>query len=340
MWGDLIIGAANGILNYGINSLLGNQAREHNYYLGEKAADNADARQRAQFYDMYSIPAQMKQLQEAGLSPSMFAGHLGAGSGATGAQGGGGGGIGNGSGRIFDLGLLSQIKLNEAKANEANANAEDKRGETPTSQAEITNKLAQAGYYKQGAALAKSQSELNDLDYYVKQNTADFNIEEYKFLAKKAQYEAAKTFAEMRKMQIEANYADDEIIARINNIIQDTELKFFEKNLAIANAELSWEQCRKVASEANYVYEYYKLEFAKVENEILATNDKRKYFQAIEKYQNDMIKMLEERLDFDKSKWSEEQKILWTQTIGSLVNQMMATYMQAASMAIGAMVKM
>lgn len=65
-------------------------ARKENFLYGEAAANAADLRQRQQFHDLYSPQQQMKQIKEAGLSPSiMYGGTPQAGGVATGQQGGG-----------------------------------------------------------------------------------------------------------------------------------------------------------------------------------------------------------------------------------------------------------
>ncbi len=67
-------------------------ANAHQSYLyGEMSADNADARARALYNDLYSPEAKMQQLKAAGLNPALMYGSGGAGgsSSPSGAQGGG-----------------------------------------------------------------------------------------------------------------------------------------------------------------------------------------------------------------------------------------------------------
>lgn len=68
------------------------RSREENFMYGEMAANAADERYRKQYLDFYSPKAQLRQLKEAGLSPSVMYNGTGAG-GATAPQGGGAGGI-------------------------------------------------------------------------------------------------------------------------------------------------------------------------------------------------------------------------------------------------------
>lgn len=88
-----IFGGAVGITSGVINNLFGmereDQARRENFRFNEKAAQNADARTRALYSDIYSPGALLKQYGQAGLSPSlMFGGTPGQG-GTSGAQGAG-----------------------------------------------------------------------------------------------------------------------------------------------------------------------------------------------------------------------------------------------------------
>lgn len=94
-------GIAQGGLNI-LNSWLSNKwagqrektAREENYKYGEQAADAADARTRALYNDLYSPQAQMQQIKDAGLSPSIYAsGGISGKSGTSGAMGTGASGV-------------------------------------------------------------------------------------------------------------------------------------------------------------------------------------------------------------------------------------------------------
>lgn len=76
------------------------KARNETFALNEQAANNADARTRALFNDLYSPSAQMEQYRKAGINPSlMLANGLG-GSGSSGAMGGGGSASASSSGTI------------------------------------------------------------------------------------------------------------------------------------------------------------------------------------------------------------------------------------------------
>lgn len=98
----MVSGLGGGAMNIagGIaQSVLNNQASEDRmklqYNLNEQAAQNADTRTRLLYHNLYSPKAQLEQLMQAGLSPSVFAGEGAAGKqGVAGAQGAGAGLLG------------------------------------------------------------------------------------------------------------------------------------------------------------------------------------------------------------------------------------------------------
>lgn len=96
MWAKLIGSVASYMMNHYANSQAEKSAersRQQNFAFGEMAANAADKRFRKQYLDFFSPKAQLKQLKDAGLSPSvMYQGGAGAG-GATAPQGGGAGGL-------------------------------------------------------------------------------------------------------------------------------------------------------------------------------------------------------------------------------------------------------
>ena len=93
---DIVAGAS--ILQNKIQNEQSKQNIEHaaavNYGYGEMSADNAQARTKALYSELYSPEAKVKQLKEAGLSVGLMYGQGGAGgtSSTAGAQGQGAGG--------------------------------------------------------------------------------------------------------------------------------------------------------------------------------------------------------------------------------------------------------
>lgn len=102
-------------------SMRENKARRENYMYNEMSAMNADQRTRALYNDLYSPGAQLGQIKEAGLSPSLFYGDGGGIAGQSGAQGAGAAGI---SPNVFGVDPLAgaQIELLKAQTRNTQAN--------------------------------------------------------------------------------------------------------------------------------------------------------------------------------------------------------------------------
>lgn len=131
------LGLINTAANIGANAAFQDQQHRNNlalmqtqYKYGEKAANAADARQRAQYNDLYSAKAKREQLEEAGLSVGLMYGQNGVpGGGTAGAAQGGGAGLPSESapyGNYFDLLGAEKIK---AEIDNIKADTEEKEGE-------------------------------------------------------------------------------------------------------------------------------------------------------------------------------------------------------------------
>lgn len=131
---DIGLNVVGGIANGYVNQMFADHARAENFRFNELAANNADARQRAQFHDLYSYPAQVKQMKEAGLNPALMYGGTSGQGGASAPQGMGAGGVQNGYSPM-DLMSIAQIE-------NINADTEVKEAEKGLlGQQEITQKL-------------------------------------------------------------------------------------------------------------------------------------------------------------------------------------------------------
>lgn len=136
-----------------------NRAREQNYKYNEMAAKEADKRQRAQYQDLYSPQAQMQQLQEAGLSPSIYAsGGMAGKSGAGAIMGNGASGVNPNMYAAQPVSALeaAQIGLIKAQTNNVNEN---------TITTEIEN-----GIKKLNASTYKHQWQLLNSTYFGNEN--------------------------------------------------------------------------------------------------------------------------------------------------------------------------
>lgn len=123
---------------YNLESMRASNAEQYRY--GEKAANNADKRQRKMYEDYLSYMAQVRQMKEAGLNPALMysgGGASGAGSIPHGTQGGGAGASANG---VQALGLqnmemasiAANTELIKSQTNKNNADADNIRGKEGT----------------------------------------------------------------------------------------------------------------------------------------------------------------------------------------------------------------
>lgn len=178
-------GSIAGTVVGGAMSLLGNYIQQKYYErnlksqfdYNEKAADNADKRQRALYYDLYSPEAQKQMYINAGFSPSiLYSGGATSSQGATphGAQGAGA----NMSMPTMaplslntDLALTAaQIELMRSQARKNNVDADTQEGKTPLGEANIQSLLS-------GAGLNESVTALNRIEKEIKEETKEFNVQ-------------------------------------------------------------------------------------------------------------------------------------------------------------------
>lgn len=228
------------------------------YELNEQAADNADARARAMqedYWNKYNSPAaQRKALEDAGLGIGLMygngAGAGGAGGGvSSGAQGGVTGGEAPHGGMpqiptsgwndtMKNMGLqMAQIEKIKAETNNINVDTEGKQLDNIGK--DVQNdilRLNKQGVEKQNALLeesiktAKRENHLGEETYQDKLNSL------------RATYGGA--LVDLGKKLIELGYAEEEIMARINNINSSTNLKDTEAEFRALEKEVYGNQNR------------------------------------------------------------------------------------------------
>lgn len=230
-------------------------ARTENFRYNERAADNADARTRALYMDLYSPQAQLEQLKAAGLSPSMFYGAGGGVSGQTGAQGAGTSGI---MGQTYGMNpidlanfgkTLAETKLLKAQENNVNADTDRINGDNERGQAEIQklineNKIAGLDYEYKEFENALKQMELSQAgELYNDQ------IENYKNQCKYLEHMVTSAAA---KAEIDEKSKNDVIAylkERTINLLADTLLKRAQKGLVNEQIQLTKEQVLDLANQ-------------------------------------------------------------------------------------------
>ncbi len=215
--GSVINAAANIGTSYMNNKMAEereHKAREENYQYNEMSADAADARQRAQWADMYSIGAQARQLKDNGLSLStMYGGGTGQG-GATAPQGSGAAGV---QPNIFGIPPIdfAQIGLIAAQTKKVEAETKTISGENARGAAEIGNLLAEKGYKKAAANLAQADAEIKDLEAFVKTQTMNSDVQAAFSTARKLNEEANKAYYEATNEGLNVVYNAETMPQRI-----------------------------------------------------------------------------------------------------------------------------
>ena len=177
-------GSIAGTIVGGAMSLLGNYIQQKYYErnlksqfdYNEQAAENADKRQRALYYDLYSPEAQKQMYINAGFSPSiLYSGGATSSQGATphGAQGAGANMSMPAMAPLSlntDLALTAaQIELMRSQARKNNVDADTQEGKTPLGEANIKSVLSSVGLNESVTALNRIQEEINS-------ETKDFQI--------------------------------------------------------------------------------------------------------------------------------------------------------------------
>lgn len=209
LWDNFGIGALGSLVEGGINAGFKELDRARNFHWNEKAADAADQRQRKQFQDLYSYSAQMRQMREAGLSPSlMYAGGAGGQGGASASQGLGAGGVQAGYARLdpmsksqIDL-AESQAQLNEAEAKGLEIENKNKQGAID---ADIALKLSQAGLNKAAEAYKNIQTEREVIQLIIDEQTTDAEVKQRNSAAEKTYWESWIMFYESISAQQKSN---------------------------------------------------------------------------------------------------------------------------------------
>lgn len=146
-----------------LNQAFAEHNRERNYYWNEKAANSADARQRAQYQDLYSPQAQVQQLKEAGLSPSTMYGGVGSAGQSAGNMSMGASGPQAPYMNPIDVASIANIK---AQTEKTKAETQEILGETDPSkanmellQAKTAEALANKGYMQTSEEFNKARTQ-------------------------------------------------------------------------------------------------------------------------------------------------------------------------------------
>lgn len=216
--------------------------RKQNFEYNEKAADNADARQRAQYADLYSPQAQMEQYAAAGLSPSMM---MGGGQSAVGGTPSGAMGSLNGPYPTFKgynpqewanvANIMADTKLKEAQTMNMTA-------DTEFTMTNILKAAEETENYKQRNMLLKLDREKIQLEIDLQKAT---NPEEIKQCLERTQqmYETTEQLRKENKSLDLRNELDEKTMqTRIDQAAQEYKTELAETALKWANVNVSQQQ--------------------------------------------------------------------------------------------------
>lgn len=227
------ISAAGSLTNTAFNQIFAEHNRKRNFHYNEKAAENADKRQRAQYNDLYSPQAMMEQYAAAGLSPSMMMSGGQSAVGQSSAQGNQSAGIQGAypSGQVIDPVQMAQI---------ANINADTKLKENEAANVSENTTAQQIENYINATTLPqtieKAQEELNVLVAEVsklKAETSGINWKNaFNVITQDEQVQALIN----KNAELEARVIELQAQTALHN--KDVELKEQERQTLI-------EQCKK-----------------------------------------------------------------------------------------------
>ncbi len=241
-----------------------------NYRYNEKAADNADARQRKQYEDYYSPAAQLKQLQDAGLSPSLMYGN---GSGVVGSAQGAQGSGAQGPSAIpmqatqFAL-MQAQIKNLDSQANKNNAEAKDILDTLPEDianiQANTQESIANAQKLAQDKLKGEAQTKVLQQEENLKRLQAQLAEATYGWELQRLIYQCEQDYEQLQQLKRQ-NLIDEltfnELIgirqqtyknlqADYWNTVADTKLKKAQKNMTDEQKNVYTETINEIKQKA------------------------------------------------------------------------------------------
>lgn len=203
--------------------------------------------------------AQMEQMKKAGINPALMYGKGGAGGTLGGAPGGS---ASKADMPTMDIAnainntraIQSQIELQKAQADNLNADTKRKLGvETEEGYARINNLNANTGNTQADTAVKELQATSLEIDNYIKNNTANFQIEQAETLSEKLN-------EELTKLQI-SNYVDKKT-AETAILQQKANLAttYLQQEATKAGIKLTQEQTRAISVELAQEWERLSLQ--------------------------------------------------------------------------------
>lgn len=243
-----LIGLGQTALNNKYAKEMAAEDRRENFKYNEQAAENALARQTALIDKYYTPQAQVKQLQDAGLSTSLMYGAGGT-TGTTSAPNGGGA---NGIQTKYNpmdltsLMTIAQIKNLNAQTDKTEEETKTLGGKNERGAAEIKKIFNEAGAKEAEKAYIESNTALNKLTEYITENTKDFSIKKFEQECKTAEYFAQKTYYEAQNEKVEFDFNSETYKERVEQCKKNTQLLAKEIILKETQNKLTKEQITQI----------------------------------------------------------------------------------------------
>lgn len=311
MWGQFGVDVLGGIIQSGVNAGFDELARARNFEYNERAADNADKRQRAQFHDLYSYGAQKKQMIEAGLSPSlMFANGASGQGGASAPQGGGASGV---QGNHITLDPMSQAEIDALREQTRGQKIENNMKQEAI-EADIALKLSQAGLNEASQAYKQVQTEREEILKNIDIATTEDQINEIRNRANNMYWESWLTQYESRSAYVKAQVDEVTMETHIKTETAKYEQILTQIKVGESQVELNSATIEKMALDIGIA--------------AYRANTERMSYHAQKKWFEDQIKNQIHKMAQDKELTEEQQRLMnqgqWlnfaTDIFGSICN--------------------
>lgn len=296
--GEVASGLGNGLLNLMFGGMAAERNAEINYRYNEMAAKNADKRQRALYADFMSPAARIRQLKEAGLSPSLFADGAGAGSMGMqqGAQGQGAAGVGLPT-NLVNMKSLAELKLMQAQTRKTNAEANTEAGLNERGAEEVKNLLLQNGLTEVHTEYCRLQNQISALDLYIKENTKEGTINKINADAEAAATNAQRMIYDLISAQAKAAVDEATINAKIEEanlinqqivkdiLLKDSQIKLNAKQMNYITAQIEWLGTQALQG------------WSKLAIELARTDSYEDFVKGLNKYWQDQINIMTDQLE-------------------------------------------
>lgn len=294
------ISAGASVVNNLITQSFAEHNRKRNFYYNEKAADNADKRQRQQYIDLYSPQALIEQYKAAGLSPSLMMSGGAPAVGQSSAQGNQSAGI---QGPYPSSSPIDPVAM--AQIANINANTEKTKAETSNIEQKTIGQ---------------------QLDNYITASNVNETLEQAKLTTANLAAQLQQIIAETANIQWETNF---------NELTKNDQWQALKnKNTLMLEQVLTEQTNRKLTDRErehyDTIFDKWQMEiyqkFTELDIKSWEVEYQNRWFQSQAQYLENQINLGKDRLsfdkeyfEFDKKKWQQQRNLerwrIGTQTV-------------------------